>query len=254
MADRNYTALAIGGALIAGVAIGAAIGSRASHEIAAVSQRLDAVEARVSEKVDAMGGQVEEMVRAAVPADALSALSDRADALEGQMTEVTSKAQSATSDELKAVEQRVNTMAEQIAALIGRMNSAGSAQPAAPAGGASDAPAASSEAETPAADPTATQSAVAPSASETGAIDDLASRLGPNGAALAPGQTAKFGEASVFLSRIDTATGDARVLVVGQGPAGVGPASGSLSLPGGCTLSLVGVADGKAYLDAACGD
>jgi hypothetical protein len=246
MADKNYTALAIGGALIAGVAIGAAIGSRSSHEIAAVAQRVAAVEASVEERLTAVGADVEQMVAAAAPGDALSAIESRAAALEQQVEAMASEAASATADQMKAVEDRVATMANQMAALIGRVNALGNGAAAPATAPAESAP--------PAAEPApAAASASAPADDGADAqVAALQARLGERGAALSPGQTATFGEAAVFLSRIDRETGDARVLVVGSGPVVVGPNAGTVSLSGGCELTLLGVADGRAFLT--CGE
>jgi hypothetical protein len=239
MADKNFTALAIGGALIAGAAIGAAIGSRSSHEIAAVAQRVDAIEARVAEQVETAAGELQQLVAAAAPGDALGAIESRATALEARIAEVA--AQAASGDATKAVEDRVTVLAQQMAALIGRMNdiAAGVAAPA-PADGAADAPAA-------AAAPAA--AGEAPAAPDAAALEAL---LGENGAAVSVGQTGIFGEDRVFLSRVDAASGDVLVQVVGKGSARFGATAGSLTLPGGCVLTLVGVAGNRAFIDAAC--
>jgi hypothetical protein len=124
-----------------------------------------------------------------------------------------------------------------MAALIGRMNdiAAGVAAPA-PADGAAapaDAPA----------------ETAAPAATDAAALE---ARLGENGAAVSVGQTAIFGEDRVFLSRVDAATGDALVRVAGEGSARFGASAGTLALPGGCVLTLVGVAGNRAFIDAAC--
>jgi hypothetical protein len=78
--------------------------------------------------------------------------------------------------------------------------------------------------------------------------------VGEDGLVLAVGQTGSVDGTRVFLSRIDEETGEARLMVVGEGPATVATDGEPLALGEGCALTLVGIAERRAYLGVACGE
>jgi hypothetical protein len=72
------------------------------------------------------------------------------------------------------------------------------------------------------------------------------------GTAVAVGAAATLveGKLRVFLSRIDAEAGTARVAV--NGPSAMEMTVGQPVEAGGCTVTLTGIGDGEATLDAAC--
>ncbi|MFN3614612.1 MAG: hypothetical protein ACK4WC_08635 [Rubrimonas sp.] len=232
MSENKNSTLVLGGALVVGVVIGAAIASRNDDAMQALSTRIAAAESGVAEQFEALKASLDD----SAAGEALAALDAKAAELAAQVAALTEGAGEPDAA-LSALEARVNTLAGQMAALVARMNEIGTASPS------------------PAAPQTAAPAA-APEAPAAPAADDRAERLqaslGEGGVALSVGQTASIDGAAVFLSRIDDATGAVRVQIVGRGPAMIGGGADPVSLPGGCTLTLLGVADGRAFLQPEC--
>jgi uncharacterized coiled-coil protein SlyX len=235
MSEKKNSTLVLGGALVVGVIIGAAIASRNDDAMQALSTRMAAAESGVAEQFEALKASLSDTAAG----DALAAIDAKAAELAEQVAALTAGAGEAD-PAVAALEARVNTLASQMAALVGRMNEIG----AAPSG---DAPAAAPQAAAPAEAP-----AEAPARAADDAAERLQSELGEGGVALSVGQTASIDGAAVFLSRIDAENGAVRVQIVGRGPAMIGGTADPVSLPGGCTLTLLGVADGRAFLQPEC--
>lgn len=238
MSEKKNSTLVLGGALVVGVIIGAAIGSRNDEAMQALSTRLTAAESTVAQQIAAFQENLTGLGDMGA-SDAVAAVEAKAADLAAQVAALTEGAGQAD-PALAALEARVNTLAGQMAALVGRINE----------GAVAAAPSASSTAA-----PEAAAAPAEPAAADDGAdAQRLESELGDGGVALSVGQTASIDGAAVFLSRIDEQNGTVRVQIVGRGPAIVGGAADEVSLPGGCTLTLLGVADGRAFLQPACAD
>ncbi len=247
MAEKN-SYLTLGVAIAVGLIVGAALGARNSGEAALMGKRL---EAQFSEQTGAIGEQV-----AALEArlGGLSAEDPRVEALDARVNEIEAQAATLSGQiaRVTAVDDRVTVLAEQMAGIVAQLQALDGAAPAA-------APiAAPAPAETPAAaaPSTAATPAAGPNAPSDDPSDDpsaaLMARLGEGGAALSIGETATFGGAAVFLSRVDVAARDAHVVVVGRGPATIGDTAGALTLDDGCALTLVGVLERRAFLQPVC--
>jgi hypothetical protein len=129
----------------------------------------------------------------------------------------------------------VQVLAEQMAGIIGMVRSGEAA------------PAAMGEPETAAAPAEA-----APAEATGGEADALAESIGESGLALAVGESGDAGDARVFMARVDSEAGAARVMVVGEGPSLLEANGPAVELQNGCALSLKGVADHRAYIAVSC--
>ncbi|MEL6766448.1 MAG: hypothetical protein AAFP17_04655 [Pseudomonadota bacterium] len=79
--------------------------------------------------------------------------------------------------------------------------------------------------------------------------DDLIASAGPDAIVLGVGEARALGDVSVFFSR--RAAGDVVLFVRGRGTVTVGPQAGSATI-GGCSVSLLGMVEGKAVLKPDC--
>lgn len=233
----------LAGALVLGAVVGSAVASRGGDETKALNARIEALEASLAEELE---------LKAAAMTKSVDYVNDRIDELETSME--TDDGDDEIAEDVDAVADRVTVMARQMAALIGRI-AAMEAAPAAPA-------AAPAAAATPAADEAANDDAADEGApAEAAAADEepaaesaaaLAAALGEDGVAISVGQTARFGDAVFFLSRLDADAGAARLLAMGAGPVLVGGDAGAYDMGDGCALTLLGIAEGKAFLKPAC--
>jgi hypothetical protein len=239
--------LAIAGALFLGVVVGAAFqgGDDAALKVKReLETRVEAAEAAAAAAQERAAAAIADAEAAAAAGAEQAAQSAAAQVSEFQskLDEVAAEAAaSGDAEELKALSSRVQVLAEQMAAMIASAQS----------GGAMPAPA-----ETPAAEPAA-EAAPADEAGEAAPSADaetLAAAIGEDGLALAVGQTGAVGEARVFMSRIDAETGEARIMIVGEGPTLIGGGAGPVELANGCAMSLEGVADNRAYIKVDCAD
>lgn len=228
MSDKKNSTLVLGGALIVGLVLGAAIGSRGGDAQKAAARQIAALEAQTAEKLAGVEARLAELAAGGDTAAAVAALDARVAALDAAVAGAPAA--------VAAVQDRVAVLADQMVLMIDRMANVSAAPAPAPA--------------------EAQAAAAAPEAAAAPAADDAAARLAAEvadgGAALAVGQAATLGETTVFLSRID-ANGAARLHVRGlKAAAMVGADNGDLQLADGCALTLLGVADGKAYLKRVC--
>ncbi|MEL6575698.1 MAG: hypothetical protein AAFQ81_07390, partial [Pseudomonadota bacterium] len=84
---------------------------------------------------------------------------------------------------------------------------------------------------------------------DTATTEDIIASAGPDAMVLGVGEASALGDVSVFFSR--RAEGDVVLFVRGVGTVSVGPTAGSATI-GGCSVSLVGMVDGKAVLKPDC--
>lgn len=255
--SENSSYLPIAVAFAAGIAVGAVVssGDKPAPVERATAVATDAAETVVEESAAAVDAAAEEgatMVETAeeMAADAGEAVADAADAaveaagdaydaVAAEAAEIAESigAVEAVEDVSDDVRERVNVLAQQMAGIVAMIQDL-------QAGGGAPAPDAA-PAETPAAAP-----AEAPAASS--AADALAAEIGDTGLALAVGEIGEVEEVRVFMSRIDAEATAARVMIVGVGPQMIAAGDAPLDLGNGCTVSLAGVADGKAYLKVVC--
>ncbi|MEM9761362.1 MAG: hypothetical protein AAF968_02425 [Pseudomonadota bacterium] len=83
----------------------------------------------------------------------------------------------------------------------------------------------------------------------SGSTEDIIASAGPDAIVLGVGEAKPLGDVSVFFSR--RTGGDVVLFVRGAGTVSVGPTAGSATI-GGCSVSLVGMVDGKAVLRPNC--
>ena len=241
--EKKPSYLPIAGALFLGIVIGSALGSGDEAALRVkrdLEEQLAAAETQAREALSA----AEEAAESAASA-ASNEAAEQVAALENKIGDIESALSGAgDSEEVAAIRNRVQVLAEQMAETIARMQSgqstaAGAAASGDAASGDGDgAPAAS------ASDGEATESG----GMEVAALED---EIGDDGMVLAVGQTGSVGDTRVFMSRIDSETNEARIMVVGDGPATLGRDTGPIEVAG-CTLSLAGVADRRAYLKTDC--
>ena len=240
--EKKPSYLPIAGALFLGIVVGSALGSGDEAALRVkrdLEEQLAAAESQAREALSAAEQAAESAASAASneAADQVAALESKIADIEAAVSEA------GDSEEVAAIRNRVQVLAEQMAETIARMQSgaasaAGSGAQAAASGDGDGAPAA------PAAED---------GSAEEGGMDvaALQQAIGEDGLVLAVGQTGSVGDTRVFMSRIDSDAMEARIMVVGDGPATLGRDSGSIAVAG-CDLSLAGVADRRAYLKTAC--
>jgi hypothetical protein len=235
--EKKPSYLPIAGALFLGIVVGAALGSGDEAALRVkrdLEERLEQAQQAAAEAVAAA-----EQAAEGAASQAATAASEQVTALEGKIGDLESAlAEAGDSEEVAAIRNRVQVLAEQMAATIAAMQSGAGMAPAASGDGAPAKPAAEA----------------APQAAQGGDADvaALEEAIGADGLVLAVGQTGSVGETRVFMSRLDSEAMEARVMVVGQGPATVGRESGPIEVGGGCSLSLEGIADRRAYLKPSC--
>jgi hypothetical protein len=244
--------LMLAAALVLGAVVGAAVSSRGDDAAKALERRVDALETALEERAAAAEQALAEELdlKASAITQTTDYLTGRIDAIERQAAEAVDSAGEA----MKPVQDRVSVMAQQMAGLIGRVTSleSGSGQAGSNQTGSAQSGGAASGA---AGDPGAAPSETAETSEQASAgnkAQALEESLGDDGAALSVGQTARFGEEVLFLSRIDAESGAVRMIVVGQGPVMIGGENGAFEMGDGCRLELLGVESGKAYLKPAC--
>jgi hypothetical protein len=253
----------IAGALFLGIVVGNIMsdGDKAAEKVkrdleARVVAAEEAVAAAESRAADVLSGAEEAVAAAEAKAaealanaeaaiasgseETLAAAGEQIAALEAKLEEMMASADvDVEGDEaFAALNNRVQVLAEQMAGIIGMVRS-GEAAPAAMGGTeTAAAPAAEAPAET---------------AEATGGdADALAEAIGESGLALAVGESGDAGDARVFMARVDSEAGAARVMVVGEGPSLLQANGPVVELQNGCALSLKGVADHRAYIAVAC--
>ncbi|MEM8622561.1 MAG: hypothetical protein AAGG47_03470 [Pseudomonadota bacterium] len=239
-------------AAVFGFTVGVNTGKQDPRGLEEVEERLAAVEAQVVEAVSSAGAAksaaeaaAETAVESASATDpAVTALGEQiagvaaglAALRDGQETMVAAAAGGAD---------RVEALAGELAALSNAVEAQGAATTS-----VSEAVAALAArpvpAPVPAAEPAAPVLAEAPPA----APEAEAAPMPEADLTLGFGQTAKVGDARVFLSRMKGS--DAILRVAGLGDVAVGPAGGAAALGNGCTLSLNAMIDRIAYLDYDC--
>jgi hypothetical protein len=251
----------IAGALFLGIVVGNIMsdGDKAAEKVkrdleARVVAAEEAVAAAESRAADVLSGAEEAVAAAEAKAaealanaeaaiasgseETLAAAGEQIAALEAKLEEMMASADvDVEGDEaFSALNNRVQVLAEQMAGIIGMVRS-GEAAPAA-MGETAAAPAEEAPAET---------------AEATGGdADALAEAIGESGLALAVGESGDAGDARVFMARVDSEAGAARVMVVGEGPSLLQANGPAVELQNGCALSLKGVADHRAYIAVAC--
>lgn len=233
--DKKPSYLPIAGALFFGIVVGTAMsgGDEAAFRVKKeLEERVATAEAQLAEARDAAASAVDSAAEKAAQA-AETAKAEATEQIAALEERLASAADSADAEELEALRNRVQVMAEQMAAMITQMRE----------GGVAMAPPEQAPATAPAEDAAAGDGAEA-----------LAAEIGEDGLVLAVGQTGSVGDTRVFMSRIDSEAGAARVMVVGEGPTMIGGDMAQVELANGCTLSLAGIADNRAYLATACGE
>ena len=234
--DKKPSYLPIAGALFFGIVVGTAMsgGDEAAFRVKKeLEERVATAEAQLAEARDAAASAVDSAAEKAAQA-AETAKAEATEQIAALEERLASAADSADAEELEALRNRVQVMAEQMAAMITQMRE----------GGVAMAPPEQAPAEAPSDD----------AAAGDGAAEALTAEIGEDGLVLAVGQTGSVGDTRVFMSRIDSEAGAARVMVVGEGPTMIGGDMAQVELANGCTLSLAGIADNRAYLATACGE
>lgn len=239
--SSNWTIIGLAGLI--GIAVGNLIGTsggesdKASKAMKGLEAKVEALGA-MSEDMAALGARVDSIGTASAGVgEQVSALMAEVEGVKGEVGAVSGQVEestaivSAVSAGLGMIGEKLNDMRGEIAALsAGHQAHHGS-------GGAATGSGTEGAAVAPEPDP-------GPSLAE-----QLAEELGEGGIILSVGQTAIVQEARVFLSKI--AEGNVLVSVEGE-RLPVGQDAGSLTLDNGCTLSLVGVADRKAFIRPTC--
>jgi len=235
---KSNSTLILAGALVLGAVVGAAVASRGGDELRALETRIDAMETAAADAAAEVGGDLS--ARMDAMEEAKEELVYDIKQLTGNILMSKEEALEETGKTVAAVENRVQVLAQQMAGIIGRVTAleAGVSAPAAPAPAADDA--------------APTEAAPAPAAEADSGAAALEAQLGADGAAISVGQTARFGEQTFFLSRIDAEAGSARLLAMGQGPVMLGGDAAPVTLDNGCELTLIGFDGNTAYLKPTC--
>lgn len=247
---KSNSTLVLAGALVLGAVVGAAVASRGDDELRALERRIDAMETAAADAAAEVGGDLS--ARMDAMEEARDELVYDLKQLTGNILMSKEEAVEETGEAVAAIENRVQVLAQQMAGIVGRVMEleAGASAPAATAPADSAAPAdGAAPAETAPAD---TAAAPAAEPEEESGAAALEAQLGEDGAAISVGQTARFGEQTFFLSRIDAEAGSARLLAMGQGPVMLGGDAGPVTLDNGCQLTLIGFDGNTAYLKPTC--
>lgn len=223
-------------------AIGIAAGIAGMIVGSALSNSGDDIVNRVTARLDAMDAKIDAMITDAKTAATGSA---KIDGIEGA-TSALSTAVADMKQNLQALQTRISEAPDvqgAVAALDKRLDDLGTSFKDA-----------TQKILTAAAPPTATKDAGnAPAAGGASDAAALQAALGPDGRALGPGETLVLGERRVFVRRLVSGSdvaATAEVTVVG-GDAAELTAGKPLDLGGGCTVELLGVADGTGYFKPA---
>ncbi len=172
-------------------------------------------------------------------ASGLSALESAIGRLGGEVSEARSE-MAAMSDRLTEAETRLAALDSSLDAATAAMARAPAAVAVAPAPEADTAPETETETET-------VTEAEAPEADRA---SELAALIGDEGLVLGAGETGTVGEQRMFLSRLSADA--AHVFLVGRGQATVGSTDSPTDLGNGCTASLAGIVDRRAYFAVEC--
>lgn len=249
MSAKQNSALVLGGALIVGIVIGAAIGSRGGDEQRAMTKRIEALETQIAAQASAVENRLAELTSDSGAEDAMAALTARVDEMAAAAEAAASATDSGAEETIAAINDRVNQMANQMAGMIGRITDMAANAPEAASEAAQDGAEAVAGAATSAADAV---SGAAESAGDAvaSAAERLAGMIGDDGVALRVGQSADLGGTRIFLSRVGEE--DARLFIPGRGAVDIGGGAEAVKLEDGCTLVLVGGAGRTAYLRPEC--